>query len=466
MNAVPLNGQPSLNGEPAFDSASSDGKLLKRLIWVYFWMLLFEGVLRKWLLPGLANPLLIIRDPVVILIYFVALYKGKFPTSGWVSFIIVLGFISGVEAVVLAHGPVVVVIYGLRANFLHLPLMFLIPNVFSIEDVKSMGKWLLITAAPMAVLVLLQFLSDSSSLLNTGAGGGGGGQMESAFGRVRPAGTFSFTNGMAMYLAFITAFLLYAATRKALYPRSLVLVGILSALLMIGLSGSRAVLASVTILMAILLIICLYKPRFFGDSLKFVLFVVIAYVVFGTFSVFQEGLSVHEYRLGSGGGVKTGMVDRYFGDYLDGFRAISGTPLQGFGLGLGTNAAAGLLSGERGFLLAEGEWARVVKESGPILGFAYLFFRVFLTCAMAVKSSRWVTEDNLLPILLFGAAAPQLLTGQFGQPTTLGFACLGGGLCLAACRSGEPVAPEPPAPLPVRPPLRGRSAYAEYLHSQ
>ena len=39
---------------------------IRRLIWLYFWLLLLEGALRKWVLPQLSNPLLIIRDPVVV----------------------------------------------------------------------------------------------------------------------------------------------------------------------------------------------------------------------------------------------------------------------------------------------------------------------------------------------------------------------------------------------------------------
>ena len=28
---------------------------LKRLIWLYFWLWIFEGALRKWVVPSLAN---------------------------------------------------------------------------------------------------------------------------------------------------------------------------------------------------------------------------------------------------------------------------------------------------------------------------------------------------------------------------------------------------------------------------
>ncbi len=54
---------------------------IRRLIWLYFWLLLFEGALRKWVAPQLANPLLIIRDPVVLLIYALALQGARLSTE-------------------------------------------------------------------------------------------------------------------------------------------------------------------------------------------------------------------------------------------------------------------------------------------------------------------------------------------------------------------------------------------------
>ena len=50
--------------------------LLKKLIWLYFLFLLFEGALRKWFLPGLSQGLLIIRDPIVVWIYYIAYNQG------------------------------------------------------------------------------------------------------------------------------------------------------------------------------------------------------------------------------------------------------------------------------------------------------------------------------------------------------------------------------------------------------
>src|SRR5258708_2827447 len=45
-----------------------ESKSIRRLIWLYFWLLIFEGALRKWVVPSLSSVLLLARDPVVIAI--------------------------------------------------------------------------------------------------------------------------------------------------------------------------------------------------------------------------------------------------------------------------------------------------------------------------------------------------------------------------------------------------------------
>ena len=40
--------------------------LLKKLFWAYFLLLIFEGALRKWVMPQLSAPLLLIRDPLAL----------------------------------------------------------------------------------------------------------------------------------------------------------------------------------------------------------------------------------------------------------------------------------------------------------------------------------------------------------------------------------------------------------------
>ncbi len=101
---------------------------------------------------------------------------------------------------------------------------------------------------------------------------------------------------------------------------------------------------------------------------------------------------------------------------------------------MGTNAGAALLTGKTDYLLAEGEWARVILESGLILGLLYILLRIAILCWMGILCLKCAVAGNILPLLIFGACALTILNGQFGQPTTFGFAVLGGGLCLASCQ--------------------------------
>ena len=63
------------------------------LLWTYFWLLIFEGALRKWVLPGLSNPLLIVRDPVAILA--IAAGWQLLLHSPWMRWILGLWAIAG-----------------------------------------------------------------------------------------------------------------------------------------------------------------------------------------------------------------------------------------------------------------------------------------------------------------------------------------------------------------------------------
>src|SRR6056300_708715 len=114
-------------------AVAADYAFIKKLIWVYFFLLLFEGALRKWFLPGLSQGLLIIRDPIVIWIYFLCYIRGIFPLDN--------------KYIVRAHPATV--IFGARTNILHFPLIFIMARVLTLKDVINFGKAFLILALPM-----------------------------------------------------------------------------------------------------------------------------------------------------------------------------------------------------------------------------------------------------------------------------------------------------------------------------
>jgi hypothetical protein len=145
------------------------------------------------------------------------------------------------------------------------------------------------------------------------------------------------------------------------------------------------------------------------------------------------------------GGAKGTLVDRYLGSMAE---AIVGTkssqaPFFGFGIGMGTNVASNLLSGDRGFLVSEEEWGRLIGEMGLLLGLTAIVIRLMLMAKIALASYRQIAVGELLPWLLVSFGLLTLPQGQWAQPTALGFSALLGGIMIAALR--------PPKTTPARP---------------
>jgi len=421
-----------------------EARNIRRLIWLYFWFLLFEGVLRKWVLPQFTAPLLIVRDPLVIGAYLLALKGGMFPKGIFTKTIISLAFISFLGGLLPLftsdtnfYTSLIVAIYGLHSNFLHLPFIFLIPKVFSLEDVKKLGWWVLLLAVPMGILMVYQFSSSPDDFINRGAGLEAG-QVLSALGRVRPAGLFSYNTGAAQYFSLVASFMLYGLFQSKIYPNWLLSAAGLNLALALAVSGSRTAVASVGVVLLSAMVIFLIKLSLVGKSYRLLALMVV--VGFGVkhIPLFDQGIEVLRTRIEGANSVEAsegGIVGRFLSEFLKPFSLINQIPPLGYGLGVGTSAGSTLLTGKPAYLLGEGDWERVVMESGSVLGFLYILLRIGLVVWIGRLCVQSASTGKVLPLLIFASCTLIILSGQFGQPTTLGFAILGGGLCLASCQT-------------------------------
>ncbi|MDQ2918688.1 MAG: hypothetical protein M3R10_02280 [Verrucomicrobiota bacterium] len=459
------------------DESPNEKKLrrIRQLIWLYFWLLIFEGALRKWVVPQLSNPLLIVRDPVVLLIYFYAIWAHVFPRNLWIYSLGAIALLSSALSflVLWPYLPptyiALVTAFGFRSNFLHLPLIFVSAQVLRREDVKRFGWWTLILMVPMALLMIGQFRAAPDAFLNRNAGGEGE-MMTSALGKVRTAGTFSFVVGVAAYCAMVTSFLVYAALRRDVY-RNWVLFASGSALVIgIAVSGSRSVVGGCAVVIGSLFVILILRPSAvnrFGQTL--IVTLILGLILVRT-PIFKEGFNVlstrfNEVAEATEKSIGAGLIERVFGDFEESFYVLTKAPFLGYGLGIGTNAGAKFITGRSMFLLSEGEWSRIFLESGPVLGVAYVLWRLALVIYVALLCLRSIKVGHVLPVLLFASCFLTLTNGQFGQPTVLGFAVFVTGLTLAARKVEEiPETPVPVTALPPRPSRARRSPYAERLH--
>ena len=193
----------------AGSQARTGKKQLLTAIWIYFLLILFDGALRKWLLPSLSNPILVLRDPVALWILIYASKRGFLKLNHYILMVVLIGFLAIYTAYFIGHGSLTVAIYGARIFLLHIPLIFVIRSVFDKTDIIKLARWTVLLCIPMIVLIVIQFYSPQTAWVNKSVGGEAGGGFSGALDYFRPPGTFSFTNGNTMYFNFAACFIIY-----------------------------------------------------------------------------------------------------------------------------------------------------------------------------------------------------------------------------------------------------------------
>ncbi|MGF7081432.1 hypothetical protein [Mucilaginibacter sp. UYCu711] len=418
-------------------------KWFKHGIWAYFLLLIFEGALRKWFLPGLATPLLVIRDPIAIWLVYTSWKRGILPSSIYLKVILVLGIMGIYTAVFIGHGNVWVALYGARILLFHFPLIFVIGQVFNREDIIKMGKVTLYIAIPMIVLIYLQFKSPQSDWVNRGVGGDMAGAGFSGSGDfLRPPGTFSFTNGTSLYFGWLAPFVFYFWLNSKKVNKVLLIAASVAMISSIPISISRTLFFEVCLTMAFTLMVALRKPEYIGKVLIAVIAGGIVLALLSQTSFFKTASGAFTDRFDSaneqeGGLVKGVLIDRVLGGLVTALVGSANQPFFGFGLGMGTNVGSMLLSGKQTFLISEAEWGRLIGEMGPLMGLGVIFVRVGLTLKFAAASYRKMVIGDSLPWLLLSFAFINVSQGQWAQPTSLGFSTLIGGLLLASLKNDE-----------------------------
>lgn len=442
-------------------------RTLKQLIWLYVVLLIFEGALRKWVLPSLADPLLIARDPVALGIYLLAFATGRFPLNGFVIFTIFLAGASAAWSFCCGQGNMLVTLYGIRTNYFHLPLIWVMASTLNRRDVERIGSFLLLVALPMTAIMVIQFKSPMNAPINRGVGLDETGQIFGADGRIRPPGFFSFITGPQLFFPFVAAFFFHqiSAGRRLWWP-VLIACGV-AILIALPVSISRTVMLG-TLLVGVAFVCTLPFAGAKGAAVLRVL--IVGGVVAAGLSllpVFDEGRRVFMMRweagaVSSNGDAWGGIFSRIIAGFTQPLYWASEAPFFGHGIGVGSNVGSRLLSGRVGFMLAEDEWGKIFLELGPVLGAGFIGFRIFIALHMLLRSLQClVGRNDSLPILIFAADAVAIVQNQWAPPTILGFAVLGAGLLLAAANSpveeveedeeleAEVVAPAKPAALTV-----------------
>jgi len=161
--------------------------------------------------------------------------------------------------------------------------------------------------------------------------------------------------------------------------------------------------------------------------------------LFSNLKGFEDQIGAFSDRFNSaneqGGGVQNTLVNRILGGLVDAFTNVNDQYIIfGQGIGMGTNVGAQVLAGKLIFLISEGEWGRIIGESGFFLGLAIILLRSQMAFRLLSECLNRLKNGNALPFMLLSYGFLVLLQGQWSQPTNLGFCVLIGGLIMASLK--------------------------------
>lgn len=423
--------------------------LYRKAIWIYIFLLIFEGALRKWFLPSLATPLLLVRDPIAIWLTIAGLQKGWIKST-YAKAMMVLASISFLFTLAIGHHNLLVALFGWRIYFFHFPMIFVMGKILTRTDLLKIGQFILWVSIPMTVLIFMQFHSPQTAWVNMGVGGEGTtAGFTGSMGYMRPPGTFSFTSGYIMYQAVVGCYLFYyllmntTLPKEFQFPKIILLILAGCYILSIPTSISRTHFFQTAVFLIFLFIAAMRKNKLKAKFLKFAIIAATSGIILylsglgGTsieaFTARFEGANKVE------GGVEGVIGDRYVGGLLGSLINFQ-IPIFGFGIGLGTNVGAKIMGGNMysfGFN-GENEWSRIIGECGMLFGLIIIGIRLFFSLNIWKKTYDLLCKKyDLLPWMLSAGMLLTVPQGQWAIPTNLGFCILFGGLTLAAINSNK-----------------------------
>lgn len=440
---------------------------LVKLIFVIYWLLIFEGALRKWVVPEYKDVIFFIRVPVVLSVYALALYSRQWPKK---NLILHITYIQALICAVLAFAQFLtgeydyryflLAVHGWMNYFLYIPLAFIIAGQFGKEEINRLIHQTFWFAVAAAALVIMQYNQPDTHVINQGYGIDEMHQFQnlgSGMGMVRPFGFFTSTLGQQMFVSSCMA-LTVAVWLMPKHARpvknTLLIVDTLAVLVMIILSQSRGLFFNVALIWLVTGVAAWTsrKKQMLARSVILPVLLIPATLVLWML-VFPDALEAFSERVLGAREVEMehfqfGIIGRAFYSFYSFVYYLQDTPWIGYFLGFGSNAAWQLEwvvlpeavyyhEGPSGW--SEEGWERHIIELGPILGILFILFRIGLTWWLGRIALRAIRRyQNPTAILLFGFVGIMLLIGQItGHGTVNGYAWIFVGFCAAAARVSD-----------------------------
>lgn len=170
-------------------------------------IVVFEGILRKWIFPGASVVIYFGKDLVLIGAYINYLWfsgSKKYPIKlNGITLLLLFLFSWGIFQVFNPYlGSPIVGVLGMKSYFLYIPIIWLLPSLFySEQELHHFLRSYLLLTIPVGLLGIAQFFSPRNSWINkyaddtvTNVAGFAGHDI------ARISGTFPYQGSYAIYL--------------------------------------------------------------------------------------------------------------------------------------------------------------------------------------------------------------------------------------------------------------------------
>lgn len=352
-------------------------------------LLIFEGALRKWVLPEAQTAIYLAKDVVLLGAYigFIAARNVATPVpeaSPVLALVGVAAVYGALEIMNPALPSVTLGVVGWRAYFFYVPLVFLVPRLFSSSEqmLRILRRYALL-GLPIAALGGMQFYSPADSVINTYVQHQGDATQTVLFGedfnRARVAGTFAFISGYTAYLTVLSLFVvgLLAGVRWQTRGNVALYVTLGAALVAMFTTGSRAPVYSLLLVAPVYLLFSAKTGDLsIGSAVKAAIGV--AALLVSISFLLPEPVEAFLLRAGQ----SEDAEGRFVSTMVEPFEILELVGVAGFGIGAAHQSASYLVGDGYSWwtdgLVGEAETTRVMLELGP-LGFLLVFlFRILL----------------------------------------------------------------------------------------
>lgn len=360
-------------------------------------LVVFEGALRKWVLPGAQTTLYLAKDVLLL-----GAYVGFFATHHKFRATQELRLVATVLAAAALYGALQVfnpaipsltlALVGWKSYFFYAPLIFIVPVLFDTpwHMLRGLRRYALL-CLPIAALGMLQFYSPVDSPINSYLDHGAGVTEIASFGidhnRARVAGTFAFISGYTAFLMAAALLLVGLLSTRIWEARDgAILYVTLGAVLVAMLAtGSRAGIYSLFLVAPVYLLFSTLS----GDlSAKFTMRIAAGMFAVGVATVYflPEPVDAFLHRAKS----SDDTVSRVISPLVEPFEILEKAGLLGFGIGASHQSASFLVGDASSWwtngIVAEAETTKVMLELG-LPGFILVFLSRVILATLALRAA-------------------------------------------------------------------------------